>query len=314
MDTKVQQIKEYYNHPAISQSQIKVELGIARKEKNDDNPALLKGSIFDCLVLTPSLYTKLFCEWTQSSAMPTGKVKQIVDTYYKRFPEEKELHRNTEGLVQIMDELEYNMRYKTPTRINTVVVNKNGQKYLEHLHLQGDRKLVPADLRINLYAPSELLRYHLKDQLASEHEAQKPVYFKYNGKECKGLIDLVVFNEDSIELYDIKYTELPIEDYNTEIRRRRTDIQLSFYREALQLIYDKPVTCHIAVYSKVDNTCVTIDISDLDLQIAKYGAVKDLGDIYINDSIVKHRMRIKGWVEYFEPREQDALDISSIWN
>jgi len=315
-EQKAKQIRQYYSHPGISQSEIKRHLATGVAKQTKETSALSKGKVFDVLTLIPEAYKYLFVDWDKPFNLPTGKVKDIVDKFYKIEPDTKLLTDNNELLIQLIEEFEYYQNLKLPSRIHSLVVTKHGQQYHNHLRDKGDRDLVPGSLRGTLYGPSQMLRSHLHEQVTDylEIHPQYPVYFNYLSTQCKGLIDLLVVYADRVEVRDVKYTELSINDYNIELRRRRTDIQLSYYKYAIKQQYkDIPVHCYVDIYSKADDACFTFKFSELDLEIARYGAERSMGTITTGGLVIPCSTRIKGWHEYFEPVTGISTELDSIW-
>lgn len=273
---------------------------------------MLAGSLFDCLVTTPELEKELFIQWTQSVPIPKGKVKDVVEAFHKALPEATLLMEHTEELFSILESMQYQTNWSREVRLNSVIVKSHGQAYLDHLFLLGDKKLVDAPTRIKVggYANDLRAMYY---ELISKAQTQVPLYFTYEGIACKGLVDILVEEEDAISFYDLKFTELSLDDYYTEIRRRRSDLQLSFYGYGIEQLYGKPATGSLLVYSAVDRAASVITLSNVDMAIARYGAIKDTGKIHINNTTIENRIRIKGWEDFFYPNKLEGT-VDSIWN
>jgi hypothetical protein len=311
MEQKAEQIKRYYETQAVSQSQIKAALSAGEQRKKNEQ-LLLQGSVFDTLVLTPRLYRTFFYEWkVGNSQRPNKSVTAIIDEYHSRFPESTDLTDNLDELTAIIESRNYQPNWKLATRIHNVVA-KGGNRYLSILHEIGDRKLVLPEIRIALQRGIELTRFHIEPLLIGNYDVQHPIYFTHQSVACKGLADIVVFADDAIQLYDIKWTGLPLSDYMTEIRRRRSDIQASFYKYGLEQLHEKETTCSLIVYSDSDKEVATYKFSDLDLKIARFGAIKKAGEISINNEIINSYSLIKGWENYFNPPPFEPP--VSIWN
>lgn len=273
---------------------------------------MLSGSLFDCLVTTPELEKELFIQWSQSVPIPKGKVKDIVDEFHKVLPEAKFMIDHTEELFSIMEAMQYQSNWTREVRINSVIIKAHGQAYLDYLFIKGDKTLIDAPTRIKVgsYANDLRAMYY---ELLSQCDTQVPLYFTYEGTPCKGLVDMLHEKETEISFYDLKFTELPLEDYYREILRRRSDLQLSFYAYGIEQLYGKPATGSLLVYSALDRAASIITLSNIDMQIARYGAIKDTGKIHINNIEIENRIRIKGWEDYFYPKRIEGT-VDSIWN
>lgn len=274
---------------------------------------MVTGSVFDCLVTTPELYPYLYTEWTKSAPIPTGKVKTIVEAFHKMHPGEKSFGNYHDDLLFLIGVHEYQSNWNLATRVDSLITKKNGELYLEHLVQKGDKTLVSSQLRKKIEQAANYVRYTYKD-IFEKAETQVPIYFSVNDVRCKGLLDIVVDRGDFIELIDLKYTEHPLSNINNIVRSFRYDIQLSFYAYGLKELFRKPVHTSLLVYSALDNEAIITPISDLDLTIAEEGAVKETGNIYINDVCIVMKNRIKGWREYFTPVSTEPDVIQSVWN
>ena len=96
---------------------------------------------------------------------------------------------------------------------------------------------------------------------------QVDIYNTMFGVKCKGLMDFIT--PDDV-IYDIKVLSSPIKDIKYMLRKMRTDMQLSFYRE-LAGVKANPI---VLVYSTADNEVATYEMTDLDLDIGKFGFIK----------------------------------------
>lgn len=60
---------------------------------------------------------------------------------------------------------------------------------------------------------------------------QIPVFFEYEGEDCKGLLDMCLFDEDNkvITPYDLKITSYSLYSFESTIFSKRYDLQAEFY-------------------------------------------------------------------------------------
>lgn len=70
---------------------------------------------------------------------------------------------------------------------------------------------------------------------------QVPIYFTYEGTDCKGLIDLVIIDKETKTLYpvDIKTTSYRLNSWIGNFWSLRYDIQAAFYSYGLKTMLDK---------------------------------------------------------------------------
>ena len=312
---KADRIYQYYEVEALSQSKIKDLLYPKAKTKKNEG-LLTAGSLFDCLVTTPELESLFFIQWNLNVKIPGGKVKQVVDVFHKRYPEAKDFSQHLDELKQVIEEEQYQTNWTMPVRMSNIITKAHGEAYLMHLHEKGRKTIVDAASRSKLGEYANEVRYKHRDLL--EHAVtQEPIYFNFNGVPCKGLPDILIEYDDSVEFYDLKYTELPLADYYREIRARRSDIQISFYTYGIEQVYGKPAVGKLLVYSTVDKDTAIIPFSNLDLQIARYGAVMEVGKIHIEMETGKHTLtntvNIKGWQQVFGDKPV-LEEVQSIWH
>jgi hypothetical protein len=103
---------------------------------------------------------------------------------------------------------------------------------------------------------------------------QVPNYFSYNGIESKRLYDAV----SETGLYDIKYTNGSVKDFNFSLRKFRYDIQAAWYS------YRQDFPLQFMVVSHVTNEPPLIyTLSLKDLTVAYEGISKGTNDEFIED-------------------------------
>jgi len=108
---------------------------------------------------------------------------------------------------------------------------------------------------------------------------QVPNYFSYNGIESKRLYDAV----SETGLYDIKYTNGSVKDFNYSLRKFRYDIQAAWYS------YRQDFPLQFLVVSHVTNEPPLLyTLSLKDLTVAYDGIPKGTTDEFIED------MRVPG--------------------
>jgi hypothetical protein len=108
---------------------------------------------------------------------------------------------------------------------------------------------------------------------------QVPNYFSYNGIESKRLYDAV----SETGLYDIKYTNGSVKDFNFSLRKFRYDIQAAWYS------YHQDFPLQFIVVSHVTNEPPLIyTLSIKDLTVAYDGISKGTNNEFIED------MRVPG--------------------
>lgn len=183
---------------------------------------------------------------------PLKILKRAFSKVIKTNPEPYPVHAYIKELWEACNEEEYYMnRYKSDYLQDTrmeAVIKDNGVAYWEDLKKANGKQVLTLqeDEKIDLIIQSFESHPHtagilnLDLGLASSDNyiviMQTPLYFTYEGVECKALPDVIVIDllRKGIIIGDIKTTMEDILNFNRAIKRHRYDLQAAFYYHALR--------------------------------------------------------------------------------
>lgn len=111
------------------------------------------------------------------------------------------------------------------------------------------------------------------------------------GDNYKGIVDILIHNKTDGDLVinrdisvlpksylpvELKYTDLPILSYAKQLKRARTDMQVTFYKVGLNSIYPEFVHPPVILgISGADKAAFWLKLTPFDLDISMNGGVKD---------------------------------------
>lgn len=138
--------------------------------------------------------------------------------------------------------------WKAETRINKLIIA--GTDYFEDLKNSFGMKILTSEMKnkidtiVNSLRKNNKTKKYFNRKLQAEQESmdfyyQLPIYFSYEGIECKALMDLVVVHKDKngnitkIEPIDLKTMSGNTLQFIGKIKTLRYDIQAAWYTEAL---------------------------------------------------------------------------------
>lgn len=324
--TPQKEIDAYFASPALSQSYIKpltsgLENFLAKakqyqeEEENEDGvdkEHLLIGSAVDCILTGEEGRFDDIYYISDLSKRPSDTEMTIINRVFNTClatyqDQEIPLLENLKEIIQeALDFNEYQMRWKTETRLEKAIAF--GTEYFESLKLAIGKKVLAADqyqtvikivnsLRENPRTGKYFDRNSLSLNKNIDVYYQLPIYFKYKGKDCKALLDiLLVFKDDDgnilyIQPVDLKTTGNHTIYFPSAIKSFRYDIQAAFYTEALKSKFPeaeiRPFR-FIAESSVVPGKPLIYELSNSLLKIGKYGRpsinLTDVRDLFLDDN------------------------------
>lgn len=240
-------MNEYYEHPAISQSRLKLLLGKDPSRFNmieeselyyEEKKHFVLGSAVDC-ILTQSMeeFQRLY-HVSSLESKPSSVIMSIIQMVFDSSEEGATFNSRREAILEACDIHAYATNWKSDTRVNKVLEPYN---YWDELTASRG-KIILSDEEYSLISqivmslrtlhPTGL--YFLKDTLF-----QKAIYFTYKGVNCKALLDMVNIDHKAktIQPLDIKTLGGHVLDFHKSVIKRRYDIQAAFYTEALSQEY-----------------------------------------------------------------------------
>jgi len=234
---------DYRKHPAISQSalgyldQHPKYYHFKMNNKSSSNADHFRmGSALDTLITSPKEFYDKFHIITDY--VPTGKMKIFCNAYIKYVS--KGLNTK-EAKLQAYQDADYK---NSSESVFTTFDTKSIQAYItERLELITKQPLSKEEL-VSLKKMEKLLKFsdHTRKYFGSrnskniEYHFQKALMFRAEGRDCKGLLDLMVVNhkDKTIEPVDLKSIGKSVYDFPKSFIRYRYYLQAAFYTEAVR--------------------------------------------------------------------------------
>lgn len=327
MNKKVEELQEYRNNTAISQSELKKVL------TNDTTPFdnkkkvhLMVGSLVDCLLTTPECLDEWFYI-SQITKYPKPQYKETFDRYYQMLVDnDLGIEFDNFSLLQIFREV---------SNVNTgddkvIEALWKEEEYWNDLLIANGRQIVSQDYwnKCNVVAQSLLTNpitaNYFKSDLFVEVDFQVPLYWTYTDlqegwtEECKGLADIRIIDHHNktIQFPDVKTTSDSLITWKKNVARKyRYDIQGAYYyygacQWAKQHYPDYTVKlpCFIVENVNYPSKPRIFEMTLDDIFIGTYGCDREKSKLILDmDSNNNHLNvdwemdRIQGW--------QDAMNI-----
>lgn len=154
-----------------------------------------------------------------------------------------------DAILAAADEFGWQRNWKAETRVKKIV--EKGTEYFEDLKSSLGMKILTSEMRqridnvVTSLKNNPRTKKYFDRELQAEQENmdfyyQLPIYFTYEGVDCKALMDLVVVHKDNdgniikIEPIDLKTMSGNTLQFNSKIKQHRYDIQAAWYVHALQ--------------------------------------------------------------------------------
>lgn len=299
MDTTVEKLTEYYNNPAVSQSQLKTLL-ISHKLFDSLEPKLffeekqyfIIGSAVDVLITggNGEFDEKFYVSSLENK--PSDVIKSIIQQTFHAVKSTAQrinsIQDYPEILLQSCNSHNYYNNWKDETRVNKII---EYWQYWEELKnslnktilSQEDYELINSivlSLKENPYT-----RDYFQETISKDILYQVPIYFEYKDIQCKALLDMIIIDHENktIQPIDIKTIGDYTKNFSNSLKRNRYDIQAAWYILALeyykiqnpQLIDYEILRFKFIVESTINvgEPCV-FTISNVLENIGKYGRVK----------------------------------------
>lgn len=158
------------------------------------------------------------------------------------------LHEWEELIIDVCKAVNYQPRYGAEAKLKAIV--EPGSEYFKDLCNSNGKIIIDANTNniidnvvSSLKTHPRTSRFFNKEDQAEYTTAdfyyQLPIYFLYNGVECKALLDFVVVIKDingdilQVQPIDLKTMFGNTFDFPESIKTRRYDIQAAWYTEAI---------------------------------------------------------------------------------
>ena len=245
--------ENYYDSPRLSQSKLKTLLYGPKAFLETEEPELffeekkhfVIGSAVDTYLTSVIDFNEKYYI-SHLTEKPSDVVKSILYEVYsnaKNKITEDDTYKNLEFLQQeIMDSCEshgYYKNLKPETRINKIldfieywkeIINSENKTIIT----QEEAEIV-SNIVIKVHANQYTSRYFRDSDENITILKQLPIEFEVSEVECKALLDIVYIDHinKTITPIDLKTIGDSVKNFPEALRKRRYDIQLSWYTEAL---------------------------------------------------------------------------------
>lgn len=341
-----EQVSEYYTKPGLNQSALKILIneGIQKfledyqdiKDEDlyySEKDYFIRGQSVDTYfshgeeVFESTYYVSRLVKKPSDTIMSI--VRQIFDTAKQQFTtlNPDSIFRGDIDeevldpiIIEAIEAHAYQSNWKLDTKINKI--RSEGKLYWEELISSDGMQILSEEESTLIYSIIKSLKEHpnTKDLFVDNEDEdviyQLPLYFTYEGVDCKSLLDLVRVNHKTkiIKPWDIKTLYDYIVNIHRSIRSRRYDFQGAYYMQALHYpkskeiiseLLDKDVTDYeidlfgiIGQSTKVVDVPLAVNLSLELLTVGKHG----------ND-------KIKGFhqaIEEYKFWEERGFDLNSL--
>lgn len=239
--------KEYRKYPAISQSSLgyldqhpkyyyyKV---YSKHKEEEDKSHFRLGSAIDTYLTDPSEFHKLFVK--AAGYCPTEKMNVLCKSFFKHF------HINKLSYEDAFLMAYQESGYKTSSKaIREKFESKANQAYVKELLRTKDKTLLTDEEYQMVRSVGDQLRTckhtreYFNPDYQEEHKEylyQFPLLFRCQGKECKGLLDLLIIDHKNktMQIVDLKHTGKSNLFFKKSFLQFRYYLQAAFYTYGLQ--------------------------------------------------------------------------------
>lgn len=262
--SKNEEVEAYFNNPAVDQSKLKkLILGLSglveEKEQKlyfEEKESLVIGSLVDGLITLPKEDFEEKYYVSNLGIKPSDTVMSIINYVYDSakasVPESDVLAKLPLAyfktpLNEAIELHAYQKGWKMETKVNKIL---ESSAYFEELKASSGKQVISVEEAVlakamvdNIKKVPVLEQCFNNDDEDIDIFFQKPIYFSYKGVACKALPDIVIYNRRTgiIWLIDLKTTFYSVLNFYMAVQKYRYDIQLAFYKEALQGLYPNNV-------------------------------------------------------------------------
>lgn len=240
--TTLEDLKNYRDTPALSQSFLKLVLANNVNKKFEETIPMLIGSYLDSLLTSPELTDDLF--QVGLAKRPSDTIKGFLDTLWSE--QEKVISGNldVEGYKYRILELVRTANYQPKWGDDAVwkSVLTDGQGYWEELISSQGKMLITkseqeqCENTAQLACSSSITGKYFQEQEDIDKYYQMPLYWTYEGLPCKGLLDILIFEKETKTIYiiDIKSTGVgSLREWFNVCRQKNYPLQLAWYKEGV---------------------------------------------------------------------------------
>ena len=247
-------VETYYEHPALSQSHLKLLLGPDPSIFNtiqepdlyfEEKKHFIIGNGVDMQLTRPIEEFNQKFHISNLQNKPSDTIKSIVNQVYDHV---KEIHgreiltidRYPDAILDSCNDHNYQSNWKTETRVAKVV---EAWEYWEDLKaaegkvvLSQEENDLISQIVMSIRTNPTTSKYFERDTNFVEILDQYSIYFNYEGIECKALLDRIIVDHKNKTIQPIDFKTMGDQTlyFPKSLRQRRYDIQAAFYTEALK--------------------------------------------------------------------------------
>lgn len=254
--TSKDKIKEYRESDSLGQSLLKkLLIGMDEFLKEDEFKQTLStiiGSAVDT-ILTGNEEDFEEEYYISECEKPSDTIALILETVFDKVPNKKAELETYEGiLAQVIIDMEYQKNWKIDTRIKKLL---DFSDYYEELQNSVGKTIITKDTKIIIDNVVESLRnspntakyFNRITKPNIDMYLQLPIYWQYEGVQCKSLLDIViVVKDDKGEIQkvipvDLKTMWDKTTNFLSSVKQRRYDIQAASYSLAVSQYFNVPM-------------------------------------------------------------------------
>ena len=264
--TSQDKIDEYFESECVNQSLLKnlgngydgfmASLAKKRKDIDDNKPTpeyfLIGGAVDMILTGEPDEFENEYYVSTLEKK-PSEVEISIISSVFHELNDNNLLNSVAwedcfDAILAAADEFEWQKRWKADTRVQKLILA--GAEYFEDLKDSVGMKILTSTQKntidgivMSLTSNPKTKKYFDRTLQAQQNNMdfyyQLPIYFMYEGVECKALMDLVVVHKDGngniikVEPIDLKTMSGGTLQFVGKMRQHRYDIQAAWYTQAL---------------------------------------------------------------------------------
>lgn len=272
-----EQIDDYFERPEVNQSSLKdlkdglgsflAAIAKKQKDKEENKPTpdyFLIGGAVDCLLTGEEGEFEQQYYVSRLEKKPSDVEMAIVESVFHELEGAEVLDQvNWEDCYDAIlaaansvrngDKIGWQNNWKDDTRVSKLILA--GADYFEDLKNSSGMKILSSEMADKIHSIVKSLstnprtKKYFDRELQAQQEFmdfyyQLPIYFTYNGIDCKALMDLVVVHKDEngniikIEPIDLKTMSGNTLQFIGKIKQHRYDIQAAWYTKALSEYFD----------------------------------------------------------------------------
>jgi hypothetical protein len=288
-------LQQYAESDALSQSFLKAVL--ANRTSKKVNLQMVLGSYVDAYITCNDIIDDLY----------VVRDIKLTDTQYKIIHNIAEKGEWTKEVIQaaINEVGYYNNRHK-----DNVDEDKRIDEFLPFEDIYKDlvngKKIVSTSTRDEAELIANVILSDKKAGRYMDGNFQQALYWEHDGVNCKGLLDV----QGNNFITDLKITDTSLRDWRYIARKFRYDFQLSYYQYGAGTNPD----VYIVVYSTADKAVDVFKLSELDLEIGRFGCNRHKSKLILAEDVYQEQEVIYGWEDaisiYKEAKERNLPDFN----